>query len=302
MEKILGVLLQAIALATSPDLSIARAESFLLDTIETFLLAIIPLLAIAFAAAAFFSYIQIGALFTLKPLTPDAKKLNPVQGAKNLVNKDKVVQLIKNLLKIATMTAIGYSVLRDELPQLITTPRADLASGIQLLSMSAFRLASTCLGALVFFGVADFFWQRHQHGQKLKMSKDEVKREYKESEGDPMLKGQRQQLHQELINEPAMARVQDADAVVVNPTHIAVAILYDEDKMQAPTILAMGKGEIALKIRKLARRHRVPIVKNVPLARALIELEINREIPEEFYDPVAAILQFVYDLKKNTNP
>lgn len=300
MEKLLGTLLQAIALAANPELSIEQVEAFLMESMQTFLLCITPLLAMAFAASAFVSYIQVGALFTLKPLMPDMKKLNPVQGAKNLVNKDKLVNLVKNLLKISMMSAIGYSVLMDELPALIVTPRGDLMQGISLLSEAAMRLASTALGALVFFGIADLLWQRHQHANKLKMSKDDVKREHKESEGDPMLKGQRQQLHHEIMNEPAMARVADADAVLVNPTHIAVAISYREDQMAAPTILASGKGEVALKIRKLARRHNVPIVKNIPLARALVDLSINQEIPEEFYDPVAAILKFVYDLKSQS--
>ncbi len=299
MEKILAVMLEAIALASAPELSIERVEGFLMSSMQTFLLCILPLLAMAFAASAFVSYVQVGALFTLKPLMPDAKKLNPAQGAKNLVNKDKLVNLVKNLLKISMMSAIGYSVLMDELPMLIVTPRGELMHGISQLQKSAMRLASTALGALIFFGIADLLWQRHQHAQKLKMSKDEVKREYKESEGDPMLKGKRQQLHHEIMNEPAMARVADADAVVVNPTHVAVAISYREEQMQAPMILASGKGEVALKIRKLARRHNVPIVKNVPLARALVELSMNSEIPEEFYDPVAAILKFVYDLKRD---
>ncbi len=299
MEKILAVMLEAIALASAPELSIERVEGFLMSSMQTFLLCILPLLAMAFAASAFVSYVQVGALLTLKPLMPDAKKLNPAQGAKNLVNKDKLVNLVKNLLKISMMSAIGYSVLMDELPMLIVTPRGELMHGISQLQKSAMRLASTALGALIFFGIADLLWQRHQHAQKLKMSKDEVKREYKESEGDPMLKGKRQQLHHEIMNEPAMARVADADAVVVNPTHVAVAISYREEQMQAPMILASGKGEVALKIRKLARRHNVPIVKNVPLARALVELSMNSEIPEEFYDPVAAILKFVYDLKRD---
>ena len=294
-QRLLGVLLKAIQLASSKHLQIQHVESFTLESLNTFLITVLPLLGVAFAAAAFFSYLQVGALFTLKPLMPDAKKLNPAQGAKNLVNKDKLVQLVKNLLKISCMSAIAYAVLKDELPSLITLSRTDLLTGIQIFLQSAVKLSYTCLLAMLMFGIADLLWQRYQHAQKLKMSKDEVQREYKESEGDPMIKGQRKQLHQELINEPAMAKVSQADAVVVNPTHIAVAIRYREDEMHAPTIIASGKGEVALKIRKLARRHNVPIVKNIPLARAMVELNINEEIPEELYDPVAAILQFVYN-------
>ena len=298
LSKMLQLFYQAMAMAAEENPTVERAEAFAGESLVTFLLAVAPLLAVAFAASAFISYVQVGALFTLKPLMPDAKKLDPVQGAKGLVNKDKFVTLIKNVLKIGVMSVIGYSILMDEIPSLIVTPRAELEHGIARLGEAALRMSNTALGALLFFGIADLLWQRYHHAEKLKMSKDEVKREYKESEGDPMVKGQREQLHREMMNEPARARVKKADAVVVNPTHVAVAIQYDEEEMGAPTIVASGRGEVAREIRQIARRHNVPIVRNVPLARALSELAINSEIPEEFYDAVAAILKFVYDLKQ----
>lgn len=295
--RLMAFTLRAIHLATSPVAGRDLVGRFLMDGLQTAALALAPVLAAAFAAAGFFTYVQIGALFTIKPLIPDAKRLNMAQNLKNLVNKDKLVELVKNLLKIGIMAGVAYGLIADELAAVIVTPRGRLEHGVAALTSSALRLGMSLIGALIFFGVADLLWQRHRHSEKLKMSKDEVKREYKESEGDPMLKGKRRQLHQELINDPGVRNVPDADAVVVNPTHVAVALRYREGTDQAPMILATGTGEVARQIRALARRHDIPIVRNVPLARALVEVGVDEEIPPEFYEPVAEILKFVYSLR-----
>ena len=130
------------------------------------------------------------------------------------------------------------------------------------------------------------------------MSKDEVQREYKQSEGDPMLKGQRNAMHQEIMNDPGMSRVRDADAVVVNPSHVAVAIRYRAEESRAPQVIAAGKGAVALEIKRLARRENIPIVKNIPLARALVEVDLEDTIPPDMYEAVAEVLTFVYQLRK----
>jgi len=296
-SSLMMLMAHAIELATDPTLTEDQAAPFLLEAFTEVSGVMAPLLASVFVVAALVTYLQIGAIFTIKPLTPDANKLNPTQGAKNLVNKDKLVDLVKNVAKLTLMIGVGGQLLWDVVPQLVRIPRAGLAQGIDALSAGFWRIAGTLIAGLVVFAVFDLVWQRHKHAKKLKMSKDEVKREYKESEGDPMIKGKRKQLHQEMLRDASIVRTKKADAVVVNPTHIAVALKYDADTMDAPTILTSGRGERAQQIKALARKHNVPIVRQVPLARELIELDVDREIPADFYDAVAEILRFVYALR-----
>ena len=296
--ELIGLMARAIRTATEQqDLGRAVIELSLHDALMTMARCITPVLAASFAAAGFFTYLQVGALFTLKPLTPKLDKLNPVNGLKNMFSKDKAVDLVKNMLKIAIMAAIAHRLIMDELPTLILTPGAGLTQSMTLFGQAMRRVSFALIGVLLVFGGADLFLQRKRHEKKLMMSKDDVKREYKESEGDGMIKGQRQQLHQEMINDPGIKRVPDADAIVVNPTHIAVAIRYREHEMDAPTIIAQGRGELAQQIKQIARQHHIPIVRHVPLARALIELEVEDQIPSDFYDAVAEILNFVYSLR-----
>lgn len=297
VERLMVLMRQSIRLATRPQIGPELIGRYLLGALGELALALAPVLAVAFVAAGFFTYVQIGALFTIKPLIPDMKRLNAAQNLKNLVGKDKLVELVKNLAKLGIMTCVGYAMISDQIEAVIMTPRGRLAHGTAILADAALRLGAAMIGALVVFGLADLLWQRHRHAKKLRMSKDEVKREYKQSEGDPQLKGKRRQLHQQLINDPGTRKVPDADAVVVNPTHVAVALRYRKEQMRAPKILAAGKGEVARQIKWLARRHQIPIVRNVPLARGLVEVGADEEIPEEFYEPVAEILKFVYELR-----
>jgi flagellar biosynthetic protein FlhB len=176
--------------------------------------------------------------------------------------------------------------------------RLELLPGIQLMAQMVFKLVAALGAGLLFFGVLDLVWQRHRHEKKLMMSKKEVEREYKESEGDPQQKAKRKQMHQDMLDDPGIGNVKDADAVVVNPTHVAVALRYDRDRENAPRVLATGRGETAKNIKREARRHRIPVIRNVQLARALVDLDVDTTIPGEFFEPVAELLTYVYSLRK----
>lgn len=296
--QLMASMRRSIALATTPG--VGRSElvgGYLMESLQSLGLMLAPLLGAAFAASALVSYVQTGAIFTVKPLTPDTNKLNAVNGLKNMVNKDKVVDLVKNLLKLSVMFVIGYSLFMDALPQLAPTPTSSLPRAFVVFNTAAFDIATRLVGALVIFGVADLFWTRHKWTKKHMMSKDEVTREYKESEGDPMIKSKRKQLHQEMMREASMSQVKKADAVVVNPTHVAAAIAYTPGEMLAPEVLVAGRGDRAKAIKDLARKHDVPIVKQVPLARALVDLDAGDPIPEDLYGATAEVLRFVYSLR-----
>ncbi len=293
-----GLIRRSIEMISQHDPTRADVGPFLLAGIVQMGWMLAPVLAVAFVAAAFFNYVQIGALFTLKPLMPDAKKINPIGGLKNMFAPKKAVDLVKNVLKLSVAGVLGYVVVRDKLAMLIELPRLDLWKGFTVLGSVLFDMGKYLGGALLVFGAADLFWQRHQHEKSLMMSKDEVKREHKESEGDPHVKQERKKLHRELMRDSGIKNVKNADAVVVNPTHVAVALLYDESQMRAPKVVSSGRGELAQEIKRLARRYDVPIVRNVELARALVDLDVDQHIPAEFYEPVAEVLNYVYKLRR----
>lgn len=293
-----GLITQGIELVSGRAPTRADIGPFLLAALAELGLMIAPPLALAFVAALFFNYVQIGALFTLEPLIPQGKRLDPVSGFKNMFAPKKLVDLTKNIAKLTVSGVLGYLVIRDKLPMLVELPRLTLWKGMIVVSDVVFDLCMYLGGALIAFGVADLFWQRHQHEDGLMMGKDEVKREYKEAQGDQQVKGERKKMHRELLRGGGTKQVKKADVVVVNPTHIAVALRYDAAGGGAPTVLSAGRGELAKEIKRLARRHGISIVKNIDLARALVDTEIDSEIPAEFYEPVAELLTYVYQLKK----
>jgi flagellar biosynthetic protein FlhB len=285
--------------ALRPQLDLSLIPRLLEDAIHTTARMTGPVLATAFAAAAFFNYVQVGALITLKPLKPDINKLNPVNGFKQMFSKDKFVDLFRNIIKLAAMAYLGFSVLVEHIPPMTMLPRSSLQHGMAALGAATFDLVKLLIGLMFVLGAIDIVLQKKRYTKRMRMSKEEVKREHKDSEGDAQTKGQRQQFHQELLHSAGTRRVKEADAVVVNPTHVAVAILYNPDQMQAPTVVARGKGAEAQLIKRLARRYQVPIIHNVTLARTLVELDNETEIPPDLYDTVAEILRFVYSLKKD---
>ncbi|MBI1352763.1 MAG: flagellar type III secretion system protein FlhB [Acidobacteria bacterium] len=265
----------------------------------TVILAPLPVLAGMAAVSLLIGFVQVRGLFAPEAIKPDIKKLNPLDGFKNIFAKPKTyIELGKNLLKFAVVLGIVYANVKSILPELLLTPRARPE---QVLPLVGDLLSDLLLQIGTFFlalGAADFILQQKLHLKELMMTKDEVKREFKSDEGDPLIKGQRQQLHHDLLSEGSIAETAKADVVVVNPTHLAVALRYVEATMSAPRVTAKGQDERAKEILKLARRHDVPILRNIPLARGLIKIEIGHEVPEELYAAVAEVLNWVYQLRQ----
>ena len=301
-EQMVGLCLQAIEVATRPGLEPSAIGPFLTESMWAVASMMGPLIGVTFVFAAFITYLQVGPVLTFKPVIPDGSKLNMANGFKELCSPKKLVDLAKNTGKLGAMAAVGYLVLRQLMPAMAMTPRGSLLDATVALAKACLQLSLFLVLGLVVFGIIDLIWQRYQHEKKLRMSKHEVKREHKESEGDPMMEGKRKERHREILQGSGADNVEDADAVVVNPSHVAVALRYRKSEMNAPTIVACGKGVTARKIKKRARRHAIPIVRNVDLARALVEVGLESQIPEEFFEPVAEILQYVYDLAEDDGP
>jgi len=299
-RELISITVEAIRLAARPDLEARMLAPFVFEGLRRAAWIVFPLLGTVFVMAAFISFVQIGPLFTVDPLLPDGDKLNPLKGFKNLVSKDKFVELGKNLVKIAIMGGIGYLVLASAIPSILRMPYVDLFEAVRIFRSIALDLGMYLVLGLVAFGIFDLWWTRKHRWDQLKMSKKEVEDERKEQEGDPEVEQERKDKHKELIDEAQQTKaVEDADAVVANPSHVAVALQYREDEMDAPHVVASGKGPRARKIKRLARRFDVPVLRDVELARSLHDCDVGSAVPAEFYEPVAEVLKFVYELEQN---
>ena len=250
-------------------------------------------------AALLITYLQVGFVFSADPLIPKMERLNPVEGFKRIFSKRALVELAKSLGKVVITGYIVYTVLRKHF---YIFPRfVDMELGLTLEVILAIILELALKVGVVFLviGVLDYIYQWYEHEKSLKMSKYDVKQEYKQVEGDPMVKSRQRQIQREVAMRRMMAEVPTADVVITNPTHFAVALKYDYGTMDAPLVIAKGQDYMALRIREVAREHQVVIVENPLLARTLYYgMEIGQQVPEELYQAVAEVLAFVYQQQK----
>ncbi|HLL55785.1 MAG TPA: type III secretion system export apparatus subunit SctU [Myxococcaceae bacterium] len=243
-------------------------------------------------------FLQVGSLFAIDAIKPKFEKLNPIDGLKNMFKKKQIVEGIKNLVKIFVTAYVVYGVVRDAAGMVILTARTGIEGQLTVLGELVFRVALRVGILFMVFAIFDVWWQRRSYLKDLMMSKDEVKREYKESEGDPHHKAKRKELHHEILESAQMESVRGADVVVTNPDHVAVALKYDKDSDGAPRVLAKGIDARAEAIKALAKESDVAMLRNVPLAHSLLRVDVGEEIPEDLYDAVAEVLNFVYGLKQ----
>lgn len=269
---------------------------------ETVVAMVVPWLPIGLAAAVgalIVTVSQVGFFLTTKPLVPKMDRMNPVSGLKKVLSLRSLVEMVKGLLKAALFALVIYFSLRKDTPELVRAIRFPLETGVsrlldKLLSLS-FRLAFLLLVIALF----DYVYQKWEFERSIKMSKQELKEEFKQMEGDPQIKSKMRQKQRELARGRMMSSVPKADVVITNPTRLAVALEYDRKAMDAPVVSAKGSGFLARRIREIAGENGVPVVENKPLARSLFEnLEVGDEVPEEFYRAVAEVLAFVYRIRK----
>ena len=275
-------------------------DQMLRQALISMMLASLPALGTALVLGVAANVAQVGFMFTLKPITPDIQKVNPINGFKNLVNKKKLVELLKTVLKFVVIGYLSYAALKDSIRDVVLMVRSDLFTGMSVIGGIIWDFTIRIGGVFVLIAAADAFYQRKRYVKDNMMSKYDVKQEYKQSEGDPHHKAERKRFHQEILNSAAPAAVKKADVVVRNPEHIAVALKYDKEKgaSGAPKVIAKGARLWADKILEAAKEAGVPIVRNVPLAQALNKLDVGDEIPEELYEAVAEVLNFVFKLSE----
>ncbi len=256
-----------------------------------------PILLITFVAAFVAQIGQVGWLFAPKVLMPRLSKLNPASGFKRIFGITGLVKVSLDSIKVAVVAAVAVVTIYQYSREIVTLaylePMQALARAAWMLLMLALRL----LAVLLLLGVLDFFYQRWKHKQDLKMTRHQVKDELKQSEGDPEVKKRRLRMQQQIAMQRVSAAVPKADVVVSNPEHISIAIRYDAERMNAPTVIAKGADYLALRIRQIALLRRIPIVQRPPLARALYrQVAVGQEVPPDFYNAMAEILAYVYRL------
>ncbi len=265
-----------------------------------FLRLVVPTITVVFIAALAGNVFQVGFLFTVKPITPDFNRIMPRFGRffkRAFFSGEAAFNLGKSIFKIVVIGLIAFINISLSLPRLINLLRTPSLVGLGLITSIAFRIIVEAALAMLVLAIPDYFFQRKQHRESLKMSKQEIKEERKMYEGDPLIKSRLRQRMRELLTRNMMKAVPQADVVITNPTHYSVAVEWNRQLMEAPTVVAKGVDAIALKIREIAEENEVPLVENKPLARTLYqEIEIGESIPEKFYEVMALILAEVYKL------
>jgi flagellar biosynthetic protein FlhB len=241
---------------------------------------------------------QVGFLFTMEPLKMKISKLDPIQGFKRIFSLRAIVELLKSILKIIIVGLVTFSVLWFQIDEILLLTDKSLGASLSSIGNLTVKMGLYASAALLFLAFLDYLYQRYDFERNIRMSKQDIKDEYKKTEGDPLIKSKIKQKQREMAMKRMMQEVPKADVVITNPTHYAVALKYEDEKMDAPVVIAKGVDYVALKIKELAKEHDVVTVENRPLARALYsQTEIGDAIPEEFFKAVAEILAYVYRLK-----
>jgi len=293
------MIFQITAVAEIDELSLGNLQMLGMKTVKDLAKCIFPLGVISLTIGVVATGIQTRFNVTTKPLKFKLSKLNPLKGIKNMFSAKQVVELLKAVIKIIILGVILYGILKDEI--VVIAQMMD----IDPLSSSAYVLKEIVSMVLkvgmVFAAIAgfDYFYQRWSYEKNLKMTKEEVKEEFKQSEGDPKIKGKIRSLQQSMARSRMMQAVPDADVIIRNPTHYAVALRYDIDKDNAPVVIAKGQDLIALKIVEIAENHKVTVIENKPLARGIYaSTPLGGQIPAEYYGMVAEILVEVFRMNK----
>jgi len=276
------------------------SESVVTDFVtlaRTMGVAVAPIMGVIAVAGIVANLVQSGPVFSAYPLKPSAEKLSPAKGFGRIFSKRSLVRFLSNMAKLGAIVWISYVVIAGDVPRIVAMSGMDVremaAGGAQAVLGLGLKLAAVFIVLAIF----DYMYQRWQYQQDLKMTKQEVREEMKRMEGDPLIREQRRHIQRQMAMRRMSAEVPKADAIITNPTHLAIAIQYDADTMAAPMVVAKGADLLAQRIREIAMEHGVPIVEKPALARALYRaVEVGQEIPVEFYKAVAEVLAFVYRL------
>jgi flagellar biosynthetic protein FlhB len=288
---------QVLGQAHTWDLNMNTIQAFAMKALESFLWLVLPVLVLVFVMAVVAGLAQVGFMFVPSLIKPKLSKLNPMQGLKRIMSKRTLVELFKSIGKVAIVGYVAYATIRGRMTDMASLGHLSVMEILHFVCEVAFLVFLKAAAIMVILAVLDWAFNKWEYEKNLKMSKKEIKDEWKQTEGDPVVRQRIRQTQMKMAQRRMMSQVPQADVVVTNPTHYAVALLYQPGRMDAPTVVAKGQNLIAQKIRDLARAHDVPLVTDPPVAQALYQVEVGEVIPLELFEAVAAILAYVYRLK-----
>ncbi len=275
--------------------------SYFVQLLLNFFRILAPMTLGALVVALVANYAQVGFLITAEPLTPKPERINPIKGFSNLFSKKTFVELAKSVLKISIIGYIAYRIISGEFTNFASLAGTEISDIVRCASRLTFKIGVRVSLALFVLALLDYAYQRWEHEQQLKMTKEEAKEELRETEGDPLIKARIRSVQQRMAMNRMIAEVPKADVIITNPHLIAVALLYDVSRMEAPMMIAKGARLIAERIKEIARENDIPIMENKPLAQILYKaVETGQEIPITMYQAVAEMLAYVYRLKGKT--
>lgn len=284
------------------NIEVAEFRYLLSESLLSITLIIAPFLLLGFVVAILSNTLQFKFQITTKPLQPKFDKLNPISGFKRMFSMNTLIELLKSIIKIVTISYISYTVLVEHMEELFLLYDMSVNQGLLLMYDIITELLLKIVILFWVVGAADFLYQKWKFKEDNKMTKQEVKDEFKNQEGDPKVKGQQRRRMQQASQRRMMAAIPQADVVITNPTHFAVALAYESGRGQAPVVVAKGADFLAGRIKEIARENNVEIVENKPLARMLYyNVELDAEIPPELYQAVAEVLAYVYQVRNKVS-
>lgn len=258
-----------------------------------------PIFGVLIVAGLLANILQVGFLFSTKPLAPKFNKLNPASGVKKLFSKRSLEMLIRDVLKVALIGYVAYRTVKPQMGACIPLVDAEVKQIFAFAARMTFQVGIRTAIVMLILAALDYLFQRYEHTKDLRMTKEQVKEEQKRSEGDPLIKSRVRSIQREMARKRMMASVPEADVVITNPVRLAVALKYDPQSMKAPSVVAKGERLIAAQIKRIAQEAGVPIIEDKPLARALYKaVEVGMEVPQSLYRAVAEVLAYVFRMKR----
>lgn len=272
-------------------------DPILKDVVQLGLSVVLPVVLLALIAAILANFFQVGVLFAPEAIKPDLGKLNPAKAIKNIFSRKNAVELLKSILKIAIMIYVVAYVVWNGAAELLRIPYCGIECLMVMLGKLFMQLVIFASAAFIVVAIADYVFQKLEFIKSLKMSKEEVKREYKEMEGDPEIKGRRRSLFMEIVNSQQRATVKNSSVIVSNPTQLAIGLYYDAEKTPVPIVILKEQGLLAQSVIRIAQEEGIPVMQNVPLAHSLMDdVQLNSYIPDTLFTPVAEVLRTVQEL------
>ncbi|HCW74027.1 MAG TPA: flagellar biosynthesis protein FlhB [Clostridiaceae bacterium] len=296
--------IEFITLALSQDvgkgLTQANVGAILVQNVMKILLIFMPFGLIAVFIGVVTNVVQVGFLFTVEPLKPDFKRLNPIEGMKNIFSKKALFNMFKSIMKLLIVTYLTYTGLQKVMKPIMNLGGGGVEKLFGFFMDTVSTLSVSIASFMIILGVIDFIFQKKDYKKNLMMTKQEIKDEYKQMEGDPKIKSKRQQKQREMSMARTMQSVEASTVIITNPTHIAIALRYEQGKDEAPVVMAKGLDYMAMKIREKAKEEGIPIIENKPLARSMYyKVEPGSSVPVEMYQAIAEILALVFTMNKN---